>query len=199
MVNIFLSPPIIPPLLLLAPPVPASCCTAAAAPATTAPLLLSTALVEPPLHFTLQPPCTIPAASCRCPASALVRNSSVLSSSNCRCSTPPLHQKFVQMAEGSNTPIEVEDYSDSDSSTSGDGEDQSQKITSDAASVMKASNSKAKDKTVAQTLPSKRKRERKAVALHSKVWLHFNKFDEPIFAEVDGVNKHVGLTKKAEC
>ena len=100
-------------------------------------------------------------------------------------------------AEASNTPINLEEVSDSDGSKSSDSEDQSEKTTAaDAASAMKISKGKAKK---AEPLLSKRKRERKAVQLRSKVWEHFNKFDEPIYAEVDGVNTHVGITKKAKC
>ncbi|KAL6503639.1 hypothetical protein OROGR_025562 [Orobanche gracilis] len=46
---------------------------------------------------------------------------------------------------------------------------------------------------------TKRKRERKAIALCSSVWEHFEKYDEPLMEKVDGILTQVGSYKRAEC
>ncbi|KAL6574742.1 hypothetical protein OROMI_012027 [Orobanche minor] len=103
-------------------------------------------------------------------------------------------------------PLEIKEQSESDSSNP-----ENQNIEPKMAIASVDSDSSQSDETTAaqdrrlvkkvkNNAPlTKRKRERKAIALRSIVWEHFEKYDEPLMEKVDGTLTQVGSYKRAEC
>ncbi|KAL6573727.1 hypothetical protein OROHE_002186 [Orobanche hederae] len=92
-------------------------------------------------------------------------------------------------------PLETKEQSESDSSNP-----ENQNSDSSQSDETTAAQDRRPMKKVKNNAPlTKRKRERKAIALRSIVWEHFEKYDEPLMEKVDGTLTQVGSYKRAEC